>query len=194
MNARRAAEAIAAIESAFASAEGLAYLGEDVTMTEHQLQAGALAVAAGAPDTLVVAALLHDVGHLRGQVAGGVDASAALEAEIDAHHDVSGARWLGHWFGAEVTEPVRLHVAAKRYLVAVEPEHASRLSAASVRTLRLQGGAMTLTQVVEFEAASHWRDAVALRRFDEAAKDAAAVVPGIDAYRDVIRRVLDTTR
>jgi gamma-butyrobetaine dioxygenase len=182
--------ALAAIEGAFSSNEGVAYLGEDVTMVQHQLQAGARALEAGMPDALVVAALLHDVGHLVGQIAGEQDASTALAADADARHDASGARWLGQWFGPVVTEPVRLHVAAKRYLVATEAGYGDRLSAASVHTLRLQGGPMDPGEMRAFEALEHSRSAVALRRFDELAKDAEADAPALSTHRDLIRRVL----
>ena len=102
--------AVVAVEELFVSARGQDYLGEAVTMAEHQLQAAALARAAGAPDALVGAALLHDVGHL-------------LDGGTDPGHGEGGASWLARWFGEEVTEPVRLHVAAKRYLVATEPSY-----------------------------------------------------------------------
>jgi gamma-butyrobetaine dioxygenase len=181
-------EALETIEQTFYSAEGMAYLGEDVTMVQHQLQAGALAV--GSVDTLVVAALLHDIGHVIGRQEGEPDAAEALTGDRDAHHDESGARWLSRWFGPEITEPVRLHVAAKRYLVATEPGYVSRLSEASTHTLRLQGGPMSAQQAREFEAQDYAHDAVILRRLDEAAKDASRDAPGLDAHRAVFARVL----
>ena len=175
MTARSVAdEACDAIERAFASAEAMAYLGEDVTMAEHQLQAAALAVAAGCADSLVVAALLHDVGHLIGS---------------DAPHEEVGARWLSQWFGPDVTEPVRLHVAAKRYLVATEPDYAASLSSASVHTLQLQGGPMLSEQVRQFEVLAFAQDAVTLRRLDEAAKDASRLAPGLRTHLNVLRAV-----
>lgn len=173
------------IERAFSSAAGMAYLGEDLTMIQHQLQAGALAEGCG--DPLVVAALLHDIGHVIG---GESDASAALAHEVDAHHDAAGARWLSHWFGPDVTEPVRLHVAAKRYLVATEPGYAGELSDASIHTLRLQGGPMSTVEARRFEGLPYALDAVALRRLDEAAKDPSREVPALDSYRDLVSRVL----
>ena len=112
---------IEAIAKLFAGPGSRDYLGEAVTIGEHMRQAGALAEAAGAPAPLVAAALLHDVGHLR--------------HETDARHGTAGAQWLGQWFGPAVTEPVRLHVAAKRYLCATEPGYLGLLSAESVRTL-----------------------------------------------------------
>ena len=173
-------EAIESIERTFHSAEGMAYLGEEVTMIQHQLQAASLATTSGCGDALVVAALLHDVGHLIEDVA----------HDRDAHHDATGARWLSRWFGPEVTEPVGLHVAAKRFLVATEPDYAAKLSEASVHTLRLQGGPMSPHEASEFAALDYAQDAIALRRLDEAAKDASKNAPGFDSYRDVLRRVL----
>jgi predicted HD phosphohydrolase len=130
---------IEAIAGLFAGAGARDYLGEAVTIGVHMRQAGALAEAAGAPGALVAAALLHDVGHLR--------------SETDSKHGDAGARWLSQWFGEAVTEPVRLHVAAKRYLCATEPGYFERLSAESVRTLALQGGPMTPAQAAAFGAA-----------------------------------------
>jgi gamma-butyrobetaine dioxygenase len=181
-------EALATIERTFYSAEGMAYLGEDVTMIQHQLQAAALA--SGCPDALVVAALLHDIGHVIGHDEGQPSAEQAMIDDRDAHHDASGARWLSRWFGPDVTEPVRVHVAAKRYLVATEPGYAAKLSDASVHTLRLQGGPMSPQQAREFAALPYALDAVALRRLDEAAKDGSKESPGLDAHRDALRRVL----
>jgi gamma-butyrobetaine dioxygenase len=154
---------IDAIAELFAGPGARDYLGEAVTIGEHMRQAGALAEAAGAPAPLVAAALLHDVGHLR--------------SETDARHGTGGAQWLSRWFGPAVTEPVRLHVAAKRYLCATEPGYSGLLSPASVRTLALQGGPMTPEQVTAFEALPCARDAVAVRRWDDEAKDPAATPP-----------------
>jgi gamma-butyrobetaine dioxygenase len=136
------------------------YLGEAVTIGEHMRQAGALARAAGAPDRLVAAALLHDVGHL-------------LHSS-DARHGTAGADWLATWLPPMVTEPVRLHVPAKRYLCFAEPGYSGLLSPESVRTLALQGGPMTVDEAAAFEAGPYAADAVAVRRWDDQAKDPAA--------------------
>jgi gamma-butyrobetaine dioxygenase len=127
------------------------------------LQAGALAEAAGAESPLVAAALLHDIGHLLG--------------EDEDRHAEAGANWLRQWFGDAVTEPVRLHVAAKRYLCAVDAGYFGLLSAESVRTLSLQGGPMTAAEVAAFEALPFSRDAVAVRRWDDQAKDPVVTPP-----------------
>ena len=98
------------------------------------------------------------------------------------------------WFGPDVTEPVRLHVAAKRFLVATEPDYAARLSDASVHTLRLQGGPMSPDEVREFGALGYAWDAVTLRRLDEAAKDGSKEAPALDTHRDLLVRVLANGR
>ena len=182
--------ALVVIERTFHSAAGMAYLGEEVTMIQHQLQAAALAKAAGQSDALVVAALLHDVGHIVGGDDGELDAGEAMDAELDAHHDSIGARWLSRWFAPDVTEPVRWHVAAKRFLVATEPDYTAKLSEASVHTLRLQGGPMTPHEVHEFARLAHAPDALALRRHDEAAKDGWKDAPGLDTHFALLKRVL----
>ena len=154
---------VEAIAGLFAGPGARDYLGEPVTIGEHMRQAGALAEAAGAAAPLVAAALLHDIGHLRN--------------ETDSRHGTGGARWLSQWFGPAVTEPVRLHVAAKRYLCAAEPGYFGRLSPESVRTLALQGGPMTPAQAAAFEALPCAPDAVAVRRWDDQAKDPAVTPP-----------------
>ena len=154
---------IEAIAELFAGPGARDYLGEPVSIGSHMRQAGRLAQAAGADTSLVAAALLHDIGHLRN--------------ETDSRHGDAGAQWLSQWFGAAVTEPVRLHVAAKRYLCATEPGYFALLSPESVRTLALQGGPMTAGQAAAFEALPFARDAVAVRRWDDEAKDPAVTPP-----------------
>jgi gamma-butyrobetaine dioxygenase len=177
----------------FASAGASDYLGEPVTVAAHLLQAGALAEAAGAAPALVAAALLHDVGHLRGDDPRAEDlhrSGQALMAGTDNDHGERGADWLAQWFPAAVTEPIRLHVAAKRYLCAVESSYIGRLSAASVYTLSVQGGPMTEQEATRFERSGWAGDAVAVRRWDDLAKDPAAEVPGFGHFRPLLDRVL----
>ncbi|MFZ0185736.1 MAG: HD domain-containing protein [Streptosporangiaceae bacterium] len=155
--------AVETIGELFAGPGARDHLGEPVPIGEHMLQAGALAEAAGAEGALVAAALLHDTGHLLG--------------ENEDRHGQAGANWLSQWFGAAVTEPVRLHVPAKRYLCAADAEYFGLLSAESVRTLSLQGGPMTAAEVTAFEALPYFRDAVSVRRWDDQAKDPAVTAP-----------------
>ena len=123
-----------------------AYFGESVSMTEHALQAAFFARTAGAPPTLIVAALLHDIGHLVDDVP-----SDIADWTTDAHHEQVGSSWLAQRFRPEVSEPVRLHVPAKRYLLATDAEYFAKLSPASVITLKLQGGPMAAHEVAKFE-------------------------------------------
>src|SRR6266567_2364138 len=138
------------IAGPFATEGADEYLGEAITQAVHMLQAAHLAEREGADDALVAAALLHDVGHFTGTVSG-----QDLMRGTDNRHSHAGADWLAQWFGPEVTEPVRLHVAAKRYLCAVEPGYAGTLSPASVYTLGVQGGPMRGSELDEFAASPY---------------------------------------
>jgi gamma-butyrobetaine dioxygenase len=111
-------------------------------------------------------------------------------AGTDNDHGERGAAWLARWFGPAVTEPVRLHVAAKRYLCATEPDYFALLSPASVYTLSLQGGPMAPAEAAAFASGPYAADAVAVRRWDDAAKDPAADVPGFAWYRPLLRGLL----
>ena len=124
-------------------AQGSNSYAEQVTMEEHARQAAALAQAEGASDAWVLAALLHDIGHFLEEP----------DSEFGVtDHGTSGGMWLAERFVEEVSEPVRLHVAAKRYRCFVDPDYQSRLSSASVGTLRLQGGPMSADEAEIFEA------------------------------------------
>jgi gamma-butyrobetaine dioxygenase len=161
------------------------YLGEPVSQASHMLQAAALAESAGAAPALIAAALLHDAGHFTGVVPG-----HDLMRGQDNHHAAVGADWLAQWFGPEVTGPIRLHVAAKRYLCAVEPGYLSALSPASLCTLGVQGGPMTDAEMATFEAHPQACDALRLRRWDDGAKDPAAAPPAFGYYQPLLRRLL----
>jgi gamma-butyrobetaine dioxygenase len=170
--------AVETIGELFAGPGARDHMGEPVPIGEHMLQAGALAEAAGAEEPLVAAALLHDIGHLLG------------EDEDEERHGESGAQWLSQWFGDAVTEPVRLHVPAKRYLCAADADYLGLLSAESVRTLSLQGGPMTADEVAAFEALPHARDAVAVRRWDDQAKDPAVSAPRFAHFAPLLDALL----
>jgi len=158
-----------------------AYFGERVSMTEHGLQAAHFARVQGASDQLVVAALLHDVGHLLEEVPEAIE-----EWVSDSRHEELGARWLAQRFAAEIAEPVRLHVPAKRYLCAVDPHYFARLSTASVHTLKLQGGPMSAAEVARFEQEPHHREAVRLRQWDDQGKVAGLLTAPLPAYTALI--------
>ncbi len=105
------------------------YLGEPVSMAEHMLQSAWFAEQAGAGDELVAAALLHDIGHFTSEFG----AYSPQDTE-DKHHDDAGAEVLAPFFPPVVSECVRLHVAAKRYLCATDPGYFAKLSEASAPT------------------------------------------------------------
>jgi phosphonate degradation associated HDIG domain protein len=169
--------AVEILASLFASEGAADYLGEPVTQAAHMLQAGALAEQAGARPELVAAALLHDVGHFTGTRTG-----QDLMRGTDNWHGEQGAAWLAQWFGPGVTEPVRLHVAAKRYLCAVEPGYQSRLTPASIYTLGVQGGPMRPEEIAAFEASPYASAACQVRRWDDQAKDPDADVPPFEHF------------
>jgi phosphonate degradation associated HDIG domain protein len=158
-----------------------AYFGESVSMTEHALQAAYFAQSAGAPPGLIVAALLHDIGHLVEDVPDDL-----ADWTSDAHHEVVGSQWLARRFRAEVSEPVRLHVPAKRYLLATDDKYFAKLSPASVVTLKLQGGPMAAHEVAKFETERFYKEAVRVRQWDDQGKVAALKTPGLGDYRALI--------
>jgi phosphonate degradation associated HDIG domain protein len=145
-----------------------------INQRAHALQAALLAEQAGCDAALISAALLHDIGHMVHDL--GEDPAGK---GIDDRHEELAATWLARWFGAEVTEPVRLHVAAKRFLCAIEPDYFAKLSPDSVRSLALQGGPMSDTECEGYRANPHAEAATSLRRFDEAAKVKGLTTPPV---------------
>jgi phosphonate degradation associated HDIG domain protein len=170
----------------FATKGHAAYIGEPVSQLEHALQSAHHAELAGASDALVVAALLHDVGHLITKL----PEDCAVHG-VDDRHEALGQGWLKRHCGPEVTEPVRLHVAAKRYLCATDARYRARLSPASEQSLKLQGGPFTAAEAAEFERSPYYRDAVELRRWDDLAKVPGLEVPGLEHYRPRLARVFE---
>ena len=157
------------------------YFGESVSMTEHALQAAYFAQTAAAPPELIVAALLHDVGHLIEDVP-----SDIADWTVDAHHEEIGSRWLARKFEPAVWEPVRLHVPAKRYLLATDAKYLAKLSPASIITLKLQGGPMTAHEVAKFETEPFYQEAVRVRQWDDQGKMRGLKTPGLGDYRALI--------
>lgn len=156
-----------------------------VNQRAHALQAALLAEQSGRAPALIVAALLHDIGHMVHNL--GEDPAAA---GIDDRHEEVGQVFLAGYFGPDVTEPVRLHVAAKRYLCGVEPDYFARLSDDSVRSLALQGGPMTAAEAAAFASLPGATDAVTLRRFDEAAKVKGLTTPDVAHFLPYVRACL----
>jgi gamma-butyrobetaine dioxygenase len=157
------------------SRAGASYFGEAVTQKEHALQAAQLAELEGAADALIAAALLHDIGYWIGCG--------------DTPHEDAGGDWLAQLFVPEVSEPVRLHVAAKRYLCTVDPAYAAGLSTASMLGMEIQGGPMNSEELRSFELNRFYRDAVRLRRWDDRAKVPGAAVKDPREYVPILHRV-----
>lgn len=165
-------------------AHGGEQYGERVTQLDHALQCAHLAAADGAPEALVVAALLHDYGHLI-EDRGGL----AERDGVDGEHEALGAATLSQWFDPAVTRPIALHVAAKRYLCATGAGYFEDLSEASKLSLTLQGGVFTADEAERFAALPFAADAVRLRRWDDAGKVAGwADLPRLDGYRGMLAR------
>lgn len=169
----------------FAQRGAREYMGEAVTMSQHMEQSAACAVADGAPDNLVIAALLHDIGHFICE-----QPIEALENGIDNFHEEAGARYLESFFPASITEPIRLHVAAKRYLCATDKDYFGQLSDASINSLQVQGGPMSPAEVERFEANPYHKDAVKLRHYDDDGKIAGLEIKPVTEYRATLEALL----
>lgn len=148
-----------------------------INQLAHAVQSAHHAREQGLSSSIVVAALLHDIGHMVHQLG---DHPAAQG--IDDQHEMIGANWLARYFEEDVTEPIRLHVAAKRYLCTVEADYFSKLSKDSIESLVLQGGQMSEAELKTFQASPYWQDAVALRRIDEMAKDPHGPMPNFEEF------------
>jgi phosphonate degradation associated HDIG domain protein len=164
-----------------ASGGGAAYFGEPVTVLEHSLQTAWFIQKGGGAETLIAAALLHDAGHLMHSA--GEDAA---QRGLDTRHEELAVAALAGHLPAAVLDPIRMHVAAKRYLCFAEPKYLAALSPASVESLTLQGGPMTTDEAAGFLATPHAREAVRLRRADDAAKVRDLAVPALETYRQVV--------
>lgn len=153
------------------------YFGEPVTVHEHCLEAAHFAREANSPPTLIVAALLHDVGHLLHH-----QSEDVAEHGVDTRHEELADLLLSAHLPASVTEPIRLHVAAKRYLCFADAAYLEALSPSSVLSLGLQGGPMSREEAAAFLAGSFAQEAIALRHWDDQAKIPALPVPEARTY------------
>lgn len=170
----------------FATRGAEQYGGEAVTQLQHALQAAHSAEQSGSSATLITAALLHDVGHL----IHGLGEDCFEHGQNDDHEEL-GYRYLKAFFGPAVTEPVRLHVSAKRYLCAVEADYRGKLSPQSELSLQVQGGPMSAAEVAEFQANPHSVNAVTVRRWDELAKDPALATPAYTHFQKYVEQALE---
>ena len=162
----------------------LAY-GEGVTELQHALQTASLAAGDDAPNNLIVAALLHDIGHLLHGLSEDV-----AEQGIDGHHERIGEKWLEKYFGPEISQPVRLHVEAKRYQCTVNSDYLAQLSPASAKSFILQGDKMNEDEVSAFEKNPFFKNALQLRTWDDNAKDPEMETPLLEHYLPLVNAAL----
>ena len=170
---------------------GRHHYGESVTMLEHVLQSAAEVAGDDGDDDddeLILAALLHDIGHVVRPGAGGEFGAAGIHGRPD--HAEIGAAYLRPWLPATVVEPIRLHVAAKRHLVGTDPEYADQLSDASRITLEQQGGAFSDGESARFLSSPHADRALRLRRCDDLGKRPELAVASLDDHRERIADAL----
>ena len=170
----------------FARRGAESYLGEQVTMSQHMLQAAQLAEEADASERTIVAALLHDIGHYTNEFP-----DDALAQGTDNLHEEAGAQVLAPFFPTEVTDPIRHHVAAKRYLCATNPAYFDRLSPASVHTLNLQGGPMDPEEAAAFAKEPNLDAILRVRVWDDQGKDPDMQTPDFQHYAPMVQRVAD---
>jgi phosphonate degradation associated HDIG domain protein len=174
------------IRGLFEEHGNLAYGGEQVSQREHALQCGALAEQEAASDELVVAAFLHDIGHLLNR-----KGPTPTARGVDDLHQFFALPFLRPVLPEAVLEPIRLHVDAKRCLCAIDDTYFGTLSPDSVRSLQLQGGVFSSEEAQAFLSKPYAEDALRLRRWDDLAKVADTATPAIDHYLQLVERVME---
>ncbi len=165
------------------------YLGEPVTMAQHMLQAATIAEKNGQDEQIIVGALLHDIGHFTSEFG-----TFTMDDQEDRFHEEAGAKVLAEFFPPVVTDCVRHHVAAKRYLCATKPAYYERLSAASVHSLNLQGGPMEPDEVKEFEKQPNLAEIIQIRYLDDAGKRDDMETPDYWYFAPMVQRVVDQVK
>lgn len=173
----------------FAAQGAKAYLGEAVSMAEHMLQGAWLAEQQGERDAIVAGALLHDIGHFAGR-----RGCFSMDDTEDRCHEASGALLVARFFPPEVVDCIREHVAAKRYLCAVQPDYAAQLSRASRHSLRLQGGPMGAEEAARFARHPHLEAILRVRHLDDAGKVPGRWTPDFAHFAPRLQRLVEAHR
>ena len=156
------------------------YIGERVTMSEHMIQTAMLAEKAKCNDDLVCSCLLHDYGHFILE-----NPDELVKENLDGKHEDIGYEYLKNIFKKEITEPIKYHVQAKRYL-ARKKKYFDLLSEASKTSLKLQGGALNPEECNKFESQEYFKSSILLRKFDEAAKRTDLEMKSIHDYKKLL--------
>ncbi|GAB3273482.1 HD domain-containing protein [Larkinella harenae] len=182
-------QTISEITELFEKHGGNDYYGEPVSQLEHMVQSAMLAERAGADDETIIAAFLHDIGHLL--------PSELAEDHMDDYgridHEKLGADWLRErGFSEKVAQLIEHHVNAKRYLTYKNPAYFNKLSEASLKTLEFQGGPMTPEEAQEFEQNPYFRGILQVRGWDELAKETDIALAPAHQYLDLCRSYLES--
>ncbi len=162
------------------------YLGEPVTMAQHMLQGATLAEKKGFSESVIVAALLHDIGHFTSDVG-----TFSMTDQSDKYHEDAGAKILENFFPSIVTDCVKYHVAAKRYLCATSPDYLNKLSKASIHSLKLQGGPMSQEEIQEFQKNPNLDQIIKVRYLDDAGKNPSMKTPDFEYFAPMIKRLIE---
>ena len=178
---------VAFLQDIFNRRGGEEYLGEPVTMAQHMLQGATIAKNNGESELIIVAALLHDIGHFTSEFG-----MFSMNDTEDKHHEDAGAQVLEAFFPTLITDCVRYHVAAKRYLCATRPEYLEVLSEASVHSLMLQGGPMNETEIADFEKNPNLDQIIAVRYLDDAGKSADMKTPTFSDFVPMVQNIVDS--
>jgi predicted HD phosphohydrolase len=166
--------------------EGQTKYDENVTQLEHSIQTAMLAKKFNSKSSIVVASLLHDIGHLILNE----NESKIDFLSYDLNHEIVGAKWLEKIFPKSVTEPIKLHVSAKRYLCTIEKNYYEELSFSSKKSFNLQGGVMNTQEKNIFIRNKYYMDALKLRRWDEKAKIKNMTLLPINSFKKDILSVI----
>lgn len=180
---------VAFLADIFTRRGGEEYLGEPVTMAQHMLQGATIAQQNGQNEEIIVGALLHDIGHFTSEFG-----TYHPDDTEDRHHEDAGEEVLAPFFPTVITDCVKYHVAAKRYLCATKPAYFARLSPASVHTLELQGGPMNDTEVAAFETNPNLQEIIQVRYLDEAGKRPDMETPDFSHFAPMVQRMVDAHR
>ena len=164
------------------------YGTEAVTQLQHALQSGLLAEESGAPETMVIAALMHDIGHIFNES----PLPESCEDNLDDKHEFVANAWIKEQFGPVVADPIRLHVIAKRYLCTKYPNYESQLSPTSLKSYHDQGGPMSSEEMTQFESESFYREALELRKWDDLAKARDKVTPTFNHFIPALKSCLNS--
>ena len=163
----------------FINEEGKTAYDESVSQLQHALQTASLAHTEDGRRHIVIASLLHDIGHLF------IEENDAKKIK-DLNHEIIASNFLKDFFSEKITESIRLHVVAKRYLCSIDNSYYESLSKASKNSFQVQGGALNKEEINELENNKYFKDAVRLRKWDDRGKVSLKEVEELDTYKKMI--------